>query len=236
MNRVGWIIFTAVVVLILGGLVVWARIANPPIDLTGVENNSVVAASEQNGNIGDHVKGNDKNKVILVEYGDYQCPSCQGAFPNINELMEEYGDDIQFVFRNFPLTAIHPNARAAAAAAEAAGIQGKFWEMHDLLYQSPNDWQNLDSSKRLEVFTSYAAGLELDTDKFKTDFAGSSVSRKINFDMALGKSAGTSATPTFFLNGEKLDETTSSGIVQGDLTAIKEKLDALLPKASEDEE
>ena len=236
MNKVGWIIFTAVVVVLLGGLVVWARISNPPIDLSGVENNSIVAASEQNGNIGDHVKGSDANKIILVEYGDYQCPSCQGAFPNLNKLMDEYGDDIQFIFRNFPLTAIHPNARAAAAAAEAAGLQGKFWEMHDLLYESPSDWQNLDTAKRLDVFTNYASTLELDIEKFKSDFAGSQVSKKINFDMALGKSAGTSATPTFFLNGEKLDEATSSGIVQGDLTAIKEKLDALIPKDTKTEE
>lgn len=236
MNKVGWIIFTAVVVVLLGGLVVWARISNPPIDLSGVENNSIVAASEQNGNIGDHVKGSDANKIILVEYGDYQCPSCQGAFPNLNKLMDEYGDNIQFIFRNFPLTAIHPNARAAAAAAEAAGLQGKFWEMHDLLYESPSDWQNLDTTKRLDVFTNYASSLDLDIEKFKSDFAGSQVSKKINFDMALGKSVGTSATPTFFLNGEKLDEATSSGIVKGDLTAIKEKLDALIPKDTKTEE
>ncbi len=233
MNRVGWIIFTAVVVVLLGGLVVWARISNPPIDLSGVENNSVVAASEQNGNIGDHVKGSDANKIIFVEYGDYQCPSCQGAYPNLNKIMDQYGDDIQFVFRNFPLTTIHPNARAAAAAAEAAGLQGKFWEMHDLLYANASDWQTQDATKRLEVFSSYATSLGINVDKFKEDLTSSPVSKKINFDMALGKSVGTQATPTFFLNGEKVDDATSSGIVQGDLTAIKAKLDALIPKDKE---
>lgn len=233
MNKVGWIIFTAVVVLLLGGLVVWARISNPPIDLSGVENNSIIAASEQNGNIADHVKGSDSNKIILVEYGDYQCPSCGGAHPNLNALMEEYGDNLTFIFRNFPLTTIHPNARAAAAAAEAAGFQGKYWEMHDLLYGNQDDWKNLDSKKRLDVFTTYATSLGLDVEKFKADFPSSPINQKINFDMALGKSVGTSATPTFFLNGEKLDDTTSSGIVQGDLTAIKEKLDALIPKDEE---
>lgn len=228
MNKVGWIIFSAVVVLLLGGLVVWTRIANPPIDLSGINNNSIIAASEQNGNIADHVKGSDKNKVILVEYGDYQCPSCAGVHPNVTNLVEQYSDDLTFVFRNFPLTSIHPNARAAAAAAEAAGLQGKFWEMHDMLYENQGDWETLDTSKRLDVFNSYATSLSLDLNKFKLDYADKPIAQKINFDMALGKSVGTQATPTFFLNGEKLDDTVSSGMVQGDLTAIKAKLDALI--------
>lgn len=233
MNKVGWIIFSAVVVVILGGLIVWARIANPPIDLSGVENNSIVAASEQNGNIGDHKKGSESNKIIFVEYGDYQCPSCGGAYPNINTIMEEYGDDITFVFRNFPLTTIHPNARVAASAAEAAGLQGKFWEMHDLLYENQDDWQGAKTDQRLSLFNGYATTLKLDLEKFTADLSSKPVSQKINFDMALGKSVGTQATPTFFLNGEKLDDDTASGIVKGNLTAIKAKLDALIPKTQE---
>lgn len=230
MNKIGWIIFSVVVVLVLGGLVAWTRIANPPIDLTGVENNSVVAASDQNGNIADHTKGSESNKILLIEYGDYQCPSCGDAYPNVNTLMEEYGDDVTLVFRNFPLTAIHPNARAAAAVAEAAGLQGKFWEMHDKLYVSQNDWSGLDASKRTTVFNSYAQDLGLDMDKFNADVAGKETGQKINFDMALGKSVDVAATPTFFLNGKKLDDATSSAIVQGDLTAIKAQLDELIKK------
>ena len=230
MNKIGWIIFSGVVVLVLGGLVAWTRIANPPIDLTGVENNSVVAASDQNGNIADHTKGSESNKILLIEYGDYQCPSCGDAYPNVNTLMEEYGDDVTLVFRNFPLTAIHPNARAAAAVAEAAGLQGKFWEMHDKLYVSQNDWSGLDASKRTTVFNSYAQDLGLDMDKFNADVAGKEAGQKINFDMALGKSVDVAATPTFFLNGKKLDDATSSAIVQGDLTAIKAQLDELIKK------
>lgn len=231
MNKVGWIIFSAAVVLLLGSLVVWTRITNPPIDLSGVENNSIVAASEQNGNIADHKKGNESNKVLLIEYGDYQCPSCGSAHPNINSLMEEYGKDVTFAFRNFPLTSIHPNARAAGAVAEAAGLQGKFWEMHDMLYEKQNDWSSLDASQRTTVFNNYARELSLDMDKFGTDIAAANVNKKINFDMALGKSVNVSATPSFFLNGEKIDDKTSSGIVQGDLTAIKEKIDALVSKS-----
>lgn len=230
MNKIGWIIFSVVVVLILGGLVAWTRIANPPIDLTGVENNSIVAASDQNGNIADHTTGSTSNKILLIEYGDYQCPSCGGASPHVKTLMEEYGEDVTLVFRNFPLTTIHPNARAAAAVAEAAGLQGKFWEMHDQLYDNQNDWSSLDASKRTTVFNSYAQSLGLDMDKFATDVAGKVTAQKINFDMALGKSVDVSATPTFFLDGKKLDDATSSAIVQGDLTKIKAQLDELTKK------
>lgn len=229
MNRVGWIIFSIIVVAILGGLVAWARITNPPIDISGFENNSIIAAATQNGTIGDHVAGSTAGKVILVEYGDYQCPGCGGAHPNFKSLTETYADDVTFIFRNLPLTSIHPNARAAAGVAEAAGLQGKFWEMHDILFENQNDWGNLDASKRATVFESYAKGLNLDIEKYNTDLAGTSVNQKIQFDQALFKTTGAElSTPTFFLNGEKLDDTTVGGIVQGDLTAIKAKLDALL--------
>lgn len=230
MNKVGWIIFSAIVVLVLGGLIAWQRIANPPVDLSGFENNSVIAAAEQNGNIADHTKGSSDNKILLVEYGDYQCPSCGAAHPNLATLMEEYGDSVTLVFRNFPLTSIHPNARAAAAVAEAAGLQGKFWEMHDMLYENQNDWSNANSDQRVTIFNGYANTLNLDATKFTEDLASTGVSSKVNFDMELGKTAGAQATPSFFLNGEALDTESANGIVQGDLTAIRAKLDSLIGK------
>lgn len=227
MNKVGWIIFSVVVVAVLAGLVVWTRMTNPPIDVSSIENNSIVAASSQNGNIADHTKGSDANEVLFIEYGDFQCPSCGGAHPQVNTLMEEYGDKVTFIFRNFPLTAIHPNARAAAAVAEAAGLQDKYWEMHDMLYQKQNEWSGLDPSQRTSVFNTYATSLGLDMDTFTADLASKEVNQKISFDLALGKKAGVSATPSFFLNGTKLDEEVSSGIVQGNLDAIKAQLDEL---------
>lgn len=144
--------------------------------------------------------------------------------------MEEYNNDVTFIFRNFPLTAIHPNARAAAAVAEAAGLQGKYWEMHNMLFESQNDWSGLDATKRTDIFTNYAKSLDLDMDTFNKDLVDKPVNQKISFDLALGKDVGVSATPTFFLNGEVVDDATSSAIVQGDLSAIKEKLDALIIK------
>ena len=230
MNKVGWIIFSAAVVLLLGGLVVWTRMTNPPLDVSAVESNSILAATEQSGNIADHVKGNKDGKILLVEYGDFQCPSCGAAHPHLNSLMEEYGDSTTFVYRNFPLTTIHPNARAAAGAAEAAGLQGKYWEMYDMLFENQKSWSSLDASQRGSVFNGYAQALDLDLEKFTADVAATNVSKKITFDQALGKNIGVNATPAFYLNGEKLDEETSSALVNGDLTKIKEKLDALIQK------
>lgn len=228
MNKVGWIIFSVVVVLLLGGLVAWTRITNPPLDVSNVNVNSVLAASQQSGDIADRTRGQSDGKILLVEYGDFQCPSCAGAHPNINAILDEYGDSLTYVYRNFPLTTIHPNARAAAGAAEAAGLQGKYWEMHDLLYENQNSWSSLDTTQRGGVFNGYAQSLDLDLEKFTTDVASSSISKKINFDQAVGKSIGVDATPAFFLNGEKISDEAANGLVRGDLTQLKEKLDELV--------
>lgn len=229
MNRVAWIIFGAAIVLLLGGLVIYSRLSNPGLDVNTVNINSFVDANDQNGQIADHTIGTLESKVILVEYGDFQCPSCAGAHPNIKALAEEYQDRILFVFRNLPLTSIHPNARAAAGVAEAAGLQGQYWEMHDLLFQSQDEWSSLDSTKRTEAFTGYAQQLGLDTDLLLTDLAGERVKLKIAFDEALFKKGGyEKSTPTFILNGTPLESTVASGIVQGDTSQLKALLDAAL--------
>jgi len=230
MNKYGWIIFSAVVIGLLGGLIIWTRVTNPAADVSKINNNSILVASADSGNIADHVEGNKDSKVLLIEYGDFQCPSCGKAYPNVKTLMDEYGDRVALVFRNFPLTSAHPNAKAAAAAAEAASLQGKYWEMHDILYQDQSAWNNLDTSKRTDAFVTFAGQIGLDTAKFTKDLSSADVSKKVNFDFALGKQNSVAATPTFFLNGEKLDGTPADGIVQGDLTAVKAKLDALLAK------
>lgn len=228
MNRIGWIIFGAVVVLILGGLVVYSRISNPGIDVSNVDTNAVQAAGSDNGNIADRTFGKTDSKVVLIEYGDFQCPSCAGAHPTIKSILEEYQDKILFVFRNFPITSIHPNAKAAAAAAEAAGLQDKYWEMHDLIFESQNSWKDLSSSERTDKFKSYAEQLGLDVDRFTTDLSSADINKKLAYDMALAKKVGVSATPTFILNGSQLDQETSSDIVSGTGEKLQEKLDALL--------
>lgn len=155
-----------------------------------------------------HIKGSDKNKVVLVEYGDYQCPACGSYFPIVKQVVDKYKDQIQFQFRNLPLTQIHPNAFAAARAAEAAGVQGKFWEMHDMLYQQQSTWSSASDPKT--YFEDYASQLGLDTAKFKTDFASSAINDAINADIAAFKKTGaTMQTPSFFLNGKSIKTTAS---------------------------
>lgn len=204
MSKKAWIIFVAVCVVVLGGLVALSR--GNQIDVSKVDETKVIAASAANGNIADHVFGATNGKATLIEYGDFQCPACGSAFPNIKELKTEFKDQLTFIFRNLPLTSMHPNARAGAAAAEAAGLQGKYWEMHDLLYENQNDWGNSPSDQRLSKFESYAVQIGIkDMGKFKTDMSGKNVSDKINFDMALAKKIGASATPTLLLDGKKIE-------------------------------
>lgn len=204
MTRNTWIIFAAICIVVLGGLIVVGR--GNQIDVSKVDETKIIAASEQNGNIGDHVLATTTGKATLIEYGDFQCPACKSAFPNVKTLTEEYKDKMVFIFRNLPLTSLHPNARAGAAAAEAAGLQGKYWEMHDLLYEQQDTWSNAATDKRLSYFTGYAQQLGIkDLDKFKADLENKNVSDKINFDMALAKKIGAQATPTILLNGKKIE-------------------------------
>lgn len=202
MTKKAWIIFIIVTALLIGGLVYLS--VSKKSNVSNVQNNAILAASSESGNIADHVYGNKDSKVLLIEYGDFQCPGCGSLHPRVKTLTETYKDKIAFVFRNFPLSTIHPNARTAAAAAEAAGLQGKYWEMHNKLYETQSAWENLSSSQRTDFFVGYAASLGLDTGKFTNDLSASSVTTKINFDQALGKANKVNSTPTLFLNGSIL--------------------------------
>jgi protein-disulfide isomerase len=204
MGKKGWIIFIAIAVVLVGGLIYLS--GQNKIDVSEFDANAVISANEKNGNIGDHVFGQDDSKVVLIEYGDYQCPGCGSAYQRVKDVTEKYKDQITFVFRNLPLTSIHPNARFGAAAAEAAGLQGKYWEMHDLLYENQNAWSGASSSERGEVFKGYAQQLGLNIDTFTTDISSSVISQKISFDQAIFKSTGhPQVTPTFIMNGELVD-------------------------------
>lgn len=203
MSKQAWIIFSAVCVLVLGSLIYFSN-ANR-VDVSKIDTNSIQPASAASGNIADHVFGKADSKVLLIEYGDFQCPGCGSVHPTVKKLSEKYKDQMAFVFRNFPITSKHPNARAAAAAVEAAGLQNKYWEMHNKIFESQNAWGSLGANERTKFFTDYAAELELDKDKFTSDLASSTVNQKISFDQALGKKAGANATPTFILDGKQLD-------------------------------
>ncbi len=156
------------------------------------------------GQTSNHLYGDGKKNVTLIEYGDLQCPACGAYFPIVKQLKETYKSDITFQYRNFPLVQIHQNAMAAHRAVEAASNQNKFWEMHDLLYTNQKEWVNL--SDPTPAFESYASSLGLDIAKFKTDVVSDQVNSTINADIAAGQALGANSTPTFILQGKKIDE------------------------------
>ncbi len=147
-----------------------------------------------------HVLGNEDAAVTLTEYGDFQCPACGGYYSILKEVKDKYGDQLNFQFRHFPLIAIHPNAMAAHRAAEAAGKQGKFFDMHDLLYERQAEWSN--STSVSGVFERYAEELELDMDQYRQDVASAETNAIIQADLAAGKDMNVSSTPSFLINGE----------------------------------
>jgi len=197
-------IITGGVVAVLVGLAIFgiATLARQRAN-EQVDSREIQEAVDQNGDIGDHVKGNMASSVILVKYGDFQCPACAPASVRVQDLMEEYGDRVALIFRNFPLQGMQ-NSRAAAAAAEAAGLQGKYWEMHSLIFSKQREWSGSSVQRREEQFRSYAEELGLNIDQFNADFASNRVVRKINFDARLGSQDGVSGTPFFVLNGRVL--------------------------------
>lgn len=231
MTRSGWIIFSVLCVALLGGLVMISQ--RGKTDVSNVNTNNIQAASAENGNISDHVYGNMNSKVVIYEYGDFQCPGCGSAYPVIKQVTEKYKDKIGFVFRNFPLTTIHPNALAASSAAEAASLQGKYWEMHDKLYESQNSWKDLSGQTRTDYFKTLAAQVGVDTDKWTKDLDSEAIQKKVNFDQALGKKAGVSGTPSFFIGGKNVGDqyfegdhivatkTNDSRVVWSDATAFE---------------
>jgi protein-disulfide isomerase len=153
-----------------------------------------------------HIRGKADSKVKFVEYGDYQCPYCAQIYPVIEQVYDKYKDKVAFQFSNLPLNQIHQNAYSAARAAEAADKQGKFWDMYHLLYQNQSTWS--ESSSATSIFNGYAQQLNLNMDKFKKDFSSSSVNATINADKnAFNKTGESMATPTFFLNGKKVQAT-----------------------------
>jgi protein-disulfide isomerase len=146
----------------------------------------------------DHTQGPADAPVTLVEYGDYQCPYCGAAYPVVKRLQKALGKKLRFVFRNFPLTQAHPYALMAAEAAEAAALQGKFWEMHDLLFEQQ---AFLDP----DVIPSWAQDIGLNLDKFRNDINQGIVEERIKKDRQSGIRSGVNGTPTFFINGTRYD-------------------------------
>lgn len=147
------------------------------------------------------VKGNAESTVELVEYSDFQCPACAAREPIVEDLLNEFGTHIKFVYRHFPLTSLHDNAIIAARASEAAGIQGKFWEMHDKLFENQALWSKQSDSQAIESFTTYAAEIGIDTAQFINDLDSKAVKSAVESDAKAAKKMNLSSTPSFVLDG-----------------------------------
>lgn len=194
-NTLNKIVFWGVVVFVLAGSaaalisVVGNSDRYPVPDLDGITET-------------DQTKGNENADVVLVEYSDFECPACETYYPIIKELVDEFGDEMLFVYRHFPLSTIHANAEPAARVSEAAGRQGMFWEMHDLIFEFQHEWRENRGAE--EFFFSLAEGLELDMERFEEDYNSSEIRRKVSADYGSGLRAGVQGTPTFFLNGARI--------------------------------
>lgn len=191
MKKIGY--YLVLTIILIGGLFgVWKITSKPtetkPIHFTLTKN--------------DRTKGNKESKVILIEYSDFQCPACKAYFPLVKQITDTFKDKIVIVYRHFPLPQ-HQNSQKAAYAAEAAGAQGKFWDMHDLLFKNQENWA--DKSNADEILLSYAKELKLDEEQFKKDRESKTIKEKVDADLSSGQEAQVNSTPSFFLNGEKLD-------------------------------
>lgn len=181
--------------LLFGAMLLLSKPVKAPSNISKVDR-SLLIKSDSNK------ISTDSAKVNIVEFGDYQCPACKAADPITKQILKDYPGKINFVFRNFPLPQ-HVNALVSAEAAEAAGAQGKYWQMYDKLYENQIEWA--ESVTPLDIFTNYAKELELNIDQFKNDISTNKFQQKINTDKNDGISLGVNSTPTFFINGQKMN-------------------------------
>ena len=183
-----WVVIAVVAIVLFGGAIWYSG-------LSAEQNNQGVEIKQ-------HIKGNPEAAVKLMEFSDFQCPACAAFQPFLEEVMTNYGDQIAFEFKHFPLP-MHRMSLSAAVAAEAAGQQGKFFEYHDLLFKNQQTWSA--SAAPAAFFVKYAEELGLDTNLFKRQMNSSQLRDKVKGEFAEGESKGVTGTPTFFLNGQKME-------------------------------
>ncbi|MGC2353845.1 MAG: thioredoxin domain-containing protein [Candidatus Udaeobacter sp.] len=193
-----FVIVAGVALAALGGAAMLYRAKRPQLHAIPASN-SVVGKSDAESM---HIRGNPDAPVTLEEFGDFQCPPC-GTFATFSvALLKEYDSRLRIVFRNFPLSA-HEHAREAALAAEAAGLQGRFWEMYDVLYREQVFWSYAPNARQL--FESYAGTIGLNLDQFRKDVDGEKAKERVDSDRARGDSLGVKVTPTMFINNQPLE-------------------------------
>lgn len=183
----------ATILILIGGVFVMSKSAPSTKTPTNQKVDKAILIKKDS-----YAVGNPKSKVAVVEFADFQCPACASAQPVVKRIIEDYTGKVYFQFRHYPLPQ-HRNAKLSAYVAEAAGAQGKFWEMHDMLYENQDEWG--ESNKPMEFFESYATKLKLDIEKLKEQIKKEDISKKIDRDIQDGGVAGVNSTPTFFVNG-----------------------------------
>lgn len=182
-----WTIIAVIAVVLIGGSIWYSG--------------TVAEKNNEGITFAPHIKGNPEATVTLAEYSDFQCPACASFHPVVVDILEEFGDQIAFEYKHFPLP-IHPLAEPAARAAEAAGQQGKFFEFHDLLFINQRAWAN--SPNPMIFFKDFATELELDVEQFERQYSASAIRDKVRADASEARTLGLTGTPTFFLNGERM--------------------------------
>ncbi|MBQ2672401.1 thioredoxin domain-containing protein [Candidatus Saccharibacteria bacterium] len=180
---------------------------NKAVKFENYDFNTVIEANSDNGNIGDHVKGKVDAPVLIFEYADYQCPGCASINPRVNKVIEQLDGKLAVVYRSF-LLSYHQNGTAAASAAEAAGLQG-YWKAYaDKLFAEQSEWEYASASDRTALFDKYFTEVtdgKGDVDKFNEDMASEAVSKKISFDMGIGKRIDVGGTPAFYIDGQLIN-------------------------------
>ncbi len=206
-----WVIVGIITVVLFGGAIWFSNISEK-------QNNEGVTVTDQ-------IKGNPEATVTLVEYSDFQCPACASFQPVLNTLLEEYGDKLRFEYRHFPLP-MHQFAMQAAVAAEAAGQQGKFFEYHDALFLNQDQWSK--STTPSVFFVQYAKDLGLDVEKFERHMKSSLLRDAVREDMEAARGEGLTGTPTFFLNGERMQMETFDDFIAQIVVKVDPEAAALL--------
>lgn len=204
-NKIFIIVVVVTMVLLFGGVYLFSKGGNTATTQNRVEDTILTPPSSfKTAGIldGKYLSESKEATVTLVEFGDYQCPACVAYHPLVKETLTIFPGKINFVFRNFPLPQ-HKNANISAYAVEAAGLQGKFWEMHDKIYESDKEWA--DQADPSGIFIEYAKTFGLDLDKFKNDMNSNEIKSKVTSDANDGTLIKVNSTPSFFLNGIKIE-------------------------------
>ena len=200
-DKVFYVIVTVITIVLFGGIIL---VASKPKTTTQSNEtaNQVIPLEEIIGTSPNTNLPTDKAKVVVVEVSDFECPACKSMWATVNKIIADYGTEVSVVYRQFPLTSIHNYAYNAAKASEAAGIQGKFFDYQDILFRNQTDNSN---PLKEEDFISFATELNLDIEKFKQDYSSDAVKAQVDEDIKYANSLGVNSTPTFYIDGKKID-------------------------------